>query len=207
MDKISLLVQEWYQTHNRATLKQIFEAIQESNTNFFGACFKTWSNKGAIDDANECIQRFNISLYEKLTKENDPTPITNFEPYCKAVRRRVFLHFKRTQQKTQATHIDTTDPANGQDILEGRPNDTPNDTEDEIWRLYKLFIEDNTTNLSYAIFKLRIEKKISHEEIAVYLNKKFDLKGGQALTGTKVRKRYSKLLDKWRKFCKDRFKP
>lgn len=207
MDKISLLVQEWYQTHNRVVLKQIFEEIQESNINFFGACFKTWTNKGAIDDANECIQRFNISLYEKLTKENDPTPITNFEPYYKTVRRRVFLNFRRVQQKTQETHLDPTDPTNGQELLDRRANDSSLDTEDEIWRLYKLFMKGKATNLSYIIFENRIENKMSHDEIAAQLNKKLELKGEQMLTATKVRKRYSKLLDKWRKFCKDRFHP
>ncbi|EAY30789.1 hypothetical protein [Microscilla marina] len=207
MNNISLLVQEWYQTRNQTTLKQIFEEIQESNIHFFGACFKTWTNKGAIDDANECIQRFNVSLYEKLTKENDPTPIVTFEHYCRTVRRRVFLNFRRTQQKKQETNIDPTDPASGKNILERLADNDNDDLEKEVWHIYKKFMDGNTGDLSYGIFKLRIEQSISHEAIAIYLNKKFKLQGDKALTSSKVRKRYSKLLSKWRRYCKEKFKP
>lgn len=199
MNKISLLVKEWYQTNNRTILKQIFEEIQESNVHFFGACFKTWTNEAAIEDANECIQRFCISLYEKLIKKNDPKPIQNFEHYCSVVRRRIFWNYKSEQQKEQLKIVTQISTADGYHLLENLHEEETSSIEDKVWDAYLDFVRDAPrNNLSYAIFKLRIEEKLNHKDIANYLNKKFDLVGDKMLNSVKVRKRYSKLLEKWR---------
>lgn len=202
MDKISLLVQDWYQTRNEALLEQIFAELQESNIHFFGAYFRTWKNKAAINDANECIQIFCVSLFEKLTKEDDPTPIKDFRHYCGAVRRRICANFKKVQQKRQQRIVAPVDPASGKDIFENLPYEDSSHKEDQVWGIYLDFMENAPKNhLSYEVFRLRIENKISHEEVARHLNKKFGLTNNNKLDATRVRKRYSKLLNKWREHC------
>ncbi|EAY30787.1 sigma-70 RNA polymerase sigma factor region 4 domain-containing protein [Microscilla marina] len=199
MSKISLLVKAWYATHDRTILKQIFEEIQESNTNFFGACFKTWTNKHAIDDANECIQKFCEALYAKLLKEDDLKPIENFEQYCSTVRRRIFWNFKKEKEKRRTATPISSNTTN--DTMEHLPEAEAPPLENHIWEVYQDFIRDAPrSDLSYAIFKLRIEEKLNHQCIADQLNKKFALQGNQVLNADRVRKRYSKMLSKWRKY-------
>lgn len=199
MSKVSLLLKAWYATHDRTILKQIFEEIQESNINFFGACFKTWTNKHATDDANECIQRFCEALYAKLIKEDDLKPIENFEQYCSTVRRRIFWSFKKEKEKRRTATPISSNTTN--DSLDHLPEAEAPPLETEIWDAYQSFIRDAPRNdLSYAIFQLRIEEKLNHQRIADHLNHKFALEGNKALNADRVRKRYSKILSKWRKY-------
>lgn len=207
---VDILLTEWLQTNDKTILKQLIEKLQKSDDKFFNSRFRTWQNKPAIADAEDCMQEFFREKVQKILTNPENATRDNFEAYYCTVRRNFFYDYikKRSKMQKELSMVSSIHLVTGDDFLENFPDEASDSNLEQVSEFYQQFLNtvphEKEAKVSHKAFVLRVEGKLSPQKIADLLNQEFGLVGGNALTEKKVRQRVSRLRKKCVAYCKER---